>query len=167
MVEDQGIIKGFFNTLMERDVSNRDWMSFPQTELRSEMIKASLHPIIYFLDKFIRSHKYISEDIIKITPTKLFAVYKEYWSKHNINVTGNTSGFWAIFRSKTCFEKVDIGIEKKKSSGIRLYQMDKYKVFEWLKSNDYTMYDELPKCSITYDSEDELYDHSCDMGFGN
>ena len=156
VVEDQGIIKGFFNTLMERDVSNRDWMSFPQTELRSEMIKASLHPIIYFLDKFIRSHKYISEDIIKITPTKLFAVYKEYCSKHNINVTGNASGFGSIFRSRTRFEKVDIGIEIKKSNGIRKYEMDKYKVFEWLKSKDYTMYDALPKCDITYDSEDEL-----------
>ena len=111
---------------------------------------------MYFVDTFIRYPGFVSKDVIKITPTKLFTEYKRYCSENNIHTSGNASGFGLIFKDKTRFEKEDIGIENKKTNGIRSYVMDKHKVFEWLQSNDYTMYDELPTCAISTDSEDEL-----------
>ena len=50
VIEDMGVVKDFYNMLMQHDISKRDWMKFPETELRKDIIEASLHPIIYFVE---------------------------------------------------------------------------------------------------------------------
>ena len=39
---------------MERHTSTRYPVKFPETEMRPDMIQASLHPIVYFIDNCIR-----------------------------------------------------------------------------------------------------------------
>ncbi len=48
------------------------------------------------------------------------------------------------------------GVTKVKSVGIMKLCIDINAMFEWLKSNEYTNYDNLPSCQIQDDYDDEL-----------
>jgi hypothetical protein len=142
VVNDMGVIKGFYNFLMERDVSERDWMSFPHTELRDDLIKASQHPIYEFFEELLCHEDYISEHKITMTPTNLFKKYQDYCMDRKITCNGNANGFGMIFKNKIKFEQA--GIERPRSKKERSYIIDKYMAFEWLVKNEYNMRDELP-----------------------
>jgi hypothetical protein len=155
VLNNKGVIKGFFDVLMERDISDRDWMQFPKTELRDDIIQASLHPIIYFMDNFIRTCFDLSEDgFIKISSSQLFDHYVKYCGNHNINCTGNCKGFGIIFKDNLPFD--ECGIVKVKSHGIMKLSIDVAQMFNWLKDNEYTIYDELPTLEIDEDEDDKI-----------
>jgi hypothetical protein len=152
-VNDIGVIKGFYNHLMSLDVSERDWMNFPDTEFRKDIISVSIHPIIFWFDRYI--HKMVNTEE-KVGMSQLFNSYKKYCSKNNINVVGNVNGFGLNFKSKINFESCKI--EKVKSMGLMKLVIDRKKVFEWLKDNDFTVYESL--CPFEeveeVESDDEL-----------
>ena len=150
VIDDNGIIKGFFNCLMERDVSQVDWMKFPETELREDIIQVSTHPMVYWFDKFIHELIIPKE---KYTATKLFESYRRYCMDVGIGVTGNSKGFGLIFKDKIDFEACNI--EKVKSCGLMTYSINRPKAFEWLQKNGYSVYESL-KVVFDEESEDEL-----------
>jgi hypothetical protein len=135
-----GVIKGFFNTLMERDVSARDWMKFPETELRKDIIQASLHPIIYFMDKYIQQN---CESTIRLSPSVLFELYRAYCKDNSIYVNNNCKGFGIIFKDQIPID-TGIGVSKIKSNGSRIYVIERTTLFNWLQDKEYTNYDKLP-----------------------
>ena len=153
-LENKKSIKGFFDHLMNRDISSVNWMAFPITELRSEIIECSLHPIIYFMDEFIRSDLFQRQGTQKISATELYSHYTAYCVDKRINVySSNSRSFGIIFK-----DNIDLNgcnIEKKKSHGIMVYVIDKNSVFEWLSENNYSTYDALPTFEFEED-EDEL-----------
>jgi len=137
-VNDEGVIKGFFNHLMNMDISKRDWLKFPQTEFRNDIIKVSIHPIIYWFDKYIH-HMTNKEE--KVSISELHDSYKEYCSENNLSTIGNCNGFGMIFKNKIEFE--ECGITKVKSHGVMKLLINKEKSFQWLKDNDFTVYESL------------------------
>ncbi len=148
VVGDDGKIKGFFNYLMERDVEGVNWMQFPETQLREDLIQVSTHPMVFWWDKFIH------EQVIpqKYTATKLFESYKRYCTENGISVNGNSKGFGIIFKDKIDFDAC--GIIKTKSHGVMVFNIDRSKSFEWLKENEYSVYETL-KVFGDEDSDEE------------
>ena len=150
VVDDNGMLKGFFNYLMERDVSQVDWMKFPETELREDIIQVSTHPMVYWFDRFIHELIIPKE---KYTATKLFESYRKYCLDCGISVAGNSKGFGLIFKDK--IDLAECGIEKVKSCGLMTYSINRSKSFEWLQKNGYSVYEGL-KLVFDGESEDEL-----------
>lgn len=150
VVDDNGMLKGFFNYLMERDVSQVDWMKFPETELREDIIQVSTHPMVYWFDRFIHELIIPKE---KYTATKLFESYRRYCLDSGISVAGNSKGFGLIFKDK--IDLAECGIEKVKSCGLMTYSINRSKSFEWLQKNGYSVYEGL-KLVFDEESEDEL-----------
>jgi len=143
VVDDMGVIKGFYNFLMERDVSQREWMKIPQTEIRKDIIGTSLHPIVYFMERcVIKGNDFGFDGNLTISPTELYRKYQQYCTKRNISTPINNQSFGLIFKDNIPMD--ECGITKIKSHGCRKYLINRNKVFEWLKINDYTYYDELP-----------------------
>jgi len=152
VVEDIGVIKGFYNFLKARDVSNVSWMKFPDTEFRNDIIQASLHPLIFFMDSFIQSSR-CANTVNKYTSSQLFDHYKRYCADTNINCSGNAKGFGIMFKDHIPFDECNI--KKVKSHGVNCYTIDKNAVFEWLKKNEYTSYEEL-KIFVDDDDDDDV-----------
>jgi hypothetical protein len=152
VVDDNGKIKGFFNYLMERDISGVNWMKFPETELRDEIIQVSTHPMVFWYDKFIHE-LIITRD--KYTATKLFDSYRRFCTENGIAIVGNSKGFGIIFKDKIDFAAC--GITKTKSHGVMVYNIDRHKSFEWLQENDYSVYESLRVLNdVESDDDDEL-----------
>jgi len=143
-------IKGFFDYLKNRDISKVNWQNFPQTELRSEIIEASLHSTVYFMDEFIRSELFQIQATQKFSNSDLYTHYTKYCVDNKINVYSNNSrSFGIVFKDNIDFD--GCGIEKKKSNGVIVYIINKNKVFEWLTENNYSIHDSLP----TFEFNDE------------
>ena len=155
-LENRKSIMGFFNCLKTRDISGVNWMDFPETELRSENIGASLHPLVYWMDEFIRSDSFQLKDTQRFSSKELYEDYKSYCSQNNINLfSSSAKSFGIIFKDNIDFDKCKI--EKKKSNGAVLYNINKNDVFEWLLTNSFTSYETLPIYEMTAD-EDEICD---------
>lgn len=142
VVNDMGNIKAFYEFLMDRDVSRRNWMEFPKTELRQDLIKVSQHPIYEFFEDVLCHEDYISQHKITISPTDLFKMYQDFCADRHFKCNGNALGFGMIFKNKIKFEQA--GIEKPRSKKERHYIINKYMAFEWLVKNGYNIRDELP-----------------------
>jgi len=149
VVNDNGKIKGFFNYLMARDVEGVDWMQFPETELRNDIVQVSTHPMVFWFDKFI--HELIIPQE-KYTATKLFDSYKRYCVENGISIAGNSKGFGIAFKDK--IEHAKCGIVKTKNRGVMVYTIDRHMSFEWLQENEYSIYETLKVMGD--ESEDEL-----------
>jgi len=142
-LENRKSVKGFFDYLKNRDISKVNWMDFPQTELRSDIIEASLHPIIYWMDDFIRSKMFQVQETHNFTASGLYTHYKQHCVENKINVySSNSKSFGIILKDNIDF--AGCGIEKKKSSGVMVYVINKNKVFGWLNENNYSIHDSLP-----------------------
>jgi putative DNA primase/helicase len=137
VVDDEGIIRGFYEALMMRDISGRNWRALPDTELRQEVIDVSTHPIVFWFDHWVRSHPVDQ----KWTPTQLFDSYRSYCAEHGINTCKNSKSFGISFRDHIEFD--ECGIEKTRSMHGMAYKIDRQRSFDWLKRNNYTEYDSL------------------------
>lgn len=137
VVDDEGVIRGFYDALMMRDISGRNWRALPDTELRQEVIDVSTHPIVFWFDIFIRCNP-IEQ---KWTPTQLFDNYRSYCAEHGINSCKNAKSFGISFRDHIAFN--ECGIEKTRSMHGMAYEVDRQRSFEWLKRNNYTDYESL------------------------
>lgn len=147
VVDDEGVIRGFYDALMMRDISGRNWMKLPETELRQEVIDVSTHPIVFWFDIFIRSNP-IEQ---KWTPIQLFDNYRLYCVEHGINSCKNAKSFGISFRDHIAFN--ECGIEKTRTKHGMAYEVDRQRSFDWLKRNNYTDYDSL--AVIDTEEEDE------------
>ena len=146
VVNDEGVIRGFYDALMIRDISGRNWRDIPDTELRQEVIDVSTHPIVFWFDMFIRSHP-IDQ---RWTPTQLFESYRLYCSEHGINSCKNVKSFGISFRDHIAFD--ECGIEKTKTKHGMAYEINRQRSFEWLKRNNYTDFEDL---MVVGEDEDE------------
>ena len=137
--------------MKNRDISKVNWQNFPTTELRDDIIGASLHPMIYWMDKFIRSDNF-PQETQQFSASNLYTLYTQYCVANRINVYSNNSkSFGIILKDNINFD--GCGIEKKKSCGVMVFVINKNKVFEWLKENNYSTYDELPTFRFDEDGE--------------
>jgi hypothetical protein len=143
-------VKGFFDYLKSKDISKVNWQDFPTTELRSDIIEASLHPMIYWMDDFIRGEMFQLKETQKFSAGDLYTHYKQHCVENRINVYSNNSKSFGIVL-KDNIDLTGCGIEKKKSCGIMVYVINKNKVFEWLNENNYSVHDSLP----TFEFNDE------------
>ena len=142
-LENRKSIKGFFDYLKARDISNVNWMDFPQTELRSDIIESSLHPIIYWVDEFIRGEIFQTKETQNFSASDLYTHYKQHCVENRINVySSNSKSFGIVLKDNIDF--AGCGIEKKKSCGVMVYVINKNKVFGWLNENNYSIHDSLP-----------------------
>ncbi len=137
VVNDEGVIRGFYDALMMRDISGRNWMKLPDTELRQEVIDVSTHPIVFWFDMFIRSHP-IDQ---RWTPSQLFDSYRSYCAEHGIDSCKNAKSFGISFRDHIAFD--ECGIEKTRTMHGMSYEIDRQRSFEWLKRNNYTDFESL------------------------
>ena len=121
---------GFFNFLKTRDISNVNWMNFPDTELRSEIIGASLHPLVQWMDDFIRDRDVFKDDsYIKLDSKALFMYYKSWCSQNsNSSFTGNIKSFGIIFKDNVELDKCKT--EKKRSSSSIYFMISRVGVFD-------------------------------------
>jgi len=130
----------FYKFLMGRDTSTRDWMKMPETELRKDIIGASQHPMVFWLDRFIRK---MQTQIGKYTASELHQAYKEdSLSNNNNSCVGNARSFGIIFKDRIPF--AECGIIKNKTNTSNIYKIDKNAVYNWLSTNGYTAYDTAP-----------------------
>jgi len=138
VVNNSGKIKAFYNILMDRDISNVDWMKFPNTEFKRDIIRVSVHPIVFWFDYYI--HNTVNSEF-KVGMSKLYDDYMAYCNGHNIKGCANVNAFGLIFKNQIDFDKCEIA--KVKSMGLMKLLVNREKVFEWLKANDLTVYDSL------------------------
>lgn len=162
VVHDKAIIKGFFELLRTRDITKVDWMKFPKTSLREEIIKASLHPIIFWLDNHIQQE--MTKDIESISSAHIHKLYETYCEQNNIKLRfANPTSFginlkdhiplWDDSKSNTQPTEYG-GIRKRRTKTSRYYEINRKAVFEWLKMKDYTTYDSLQQMRINHDYDD-------------
>lgn len=137
VVNDEGVIRGFYDALMGRDISGRNWMKLPDTELRQEVIDVSTHPIVFWFDIFIRSNP-IEQ---RWTPIQLYDGYRSYCTEHGINSCRNVKSFGISFRDHIAFD--ECGIEKVRTNRGMAYEIDRQRSFDWLKRNNYTDFEDL------------------------
>ena len=137
VVNDEGVLRGFYDALMLRDISGRNWRAIPDTELRQEVIDVSTHPIVFWFDMFIRSHPVDQ----KWTPTQLFDSYRSYCAEHGINSCRNAKSFGISFRDHIAFD--ECGIEKTRTMHGMSFEIDRQRSFDWLKRNNYTDFESL------------------------
>lgn len=137
VVNDEGVIRGFYDALMDRDISGRDWMKLPETELRQEVIDVSTHPIVFWFDIFIRSNPVDQ----RWTPIQLYDGYRSYCTEHGINSCKNAKSFGISFRDHIAFD--ECGIEKTRTKHGMAYEIDRQRSFDWLKRNNYTDFEDL------------------------
>jgi putative DNA primase/helicase len=135
----ENVLYGFYKTLMNRDTSERDWMLMPDTELRNDIIQASQHPIVFFVDRLIRQMETKTK---KYTSSELFSAYKDDCSGNGINFSGNCKSFGIMFKDKLPFEQC--GVVKGRSRTSMFYEIDRDIMYEWLSDNNYTAFDCLP-----------------------
>ena len=139
-------LKAFYQLLKNRDISQVNYEAFPKTELRDEIIGASLHPIIFWMDEFLQSERFNNKDVVKMTSTELLKEYYIYCELRNIKIGSlNAKAFGIQFKDHLDFEKTKI--DKIKSMGMMKYSINKHDVFKWLKENQYSSYDTLPGVS--------------------
>ena len=137
VVNNPGKIKAFYNMLMARDISKVDWMQFPDTEFKKDIVKVSLHPIVFWFDYYI--HKEVNREF-KVGMSILYDSYMEYCNGHNIKGCANVNAFGLIFKNQ--IDLVKCKIDKVKEGSMKLL-INREKVFEWLKANDFTIYESL------------------------
>ena len=137
VVNDEGVLRGFYDAIMMRDISGRNWMKLPETELRQEVIDVSTHPIVFWFDHWVRSHPVDQ----RWTPTQLFDSYRSYCAEHGINSCRNVKSFGISFRDHIAFD--ECGIEKTRTMHGMAYEIDRQRSFDWLKRNNYTDFESL------------------------
>jgi hypothetical protein len=150
VVNNPGKIKAFYNMLMARDISQVDWMKFPDTEFKKDIVKVSLHPVVFWFDYYI--HKAVNSEF-KVGMSALYDSYMEYCNGHNIKCCANVNAFGLIFKNQIDLEKCRIA--KVKSHGTMKLLINRENVFEWLMANDFTIYENLSPFNDE-DSDDEL-----------
>jgi hypothetical protein len=121
------------------DNKNRILNFMPDTELRNDIIQASQHPIVFFVDRLIRQMETKTK---KYTASDLFNAYKEDCSGNGINFSGNCKSFGIMFKDKLPFEQC--GVVKGRSRTSMFYEIDREIMYEWLSDNNYTAFDCLP-----------------------
>ena len=146
VVEDMGVIRGFYNFLKDRDISNVNWMDFPKTELRKELIGASLHPVVFWFDEFIRNE--IHENT-RATAAQLHDSYERYAERKNIKLRfSNSRSFGIAISDKLMVEinkspEFEDGMKRAPSNGVRYISIDRQMCFDWLKSREWTSHESL------------------------
>jgi hypothetical protein len=127
MKGDRGIILAFYQHLKNRDLSRWRPMELPQTELRGDIIGTSAHPMVFWLDRFIRS---LESEVLQIAVKDLHDSYNAYCVQKSIASIPNPIGFGVIFKDKIDLDAA--GIVKNKCGGSRGYSINKQKVLGWL-----------------------------------
>ena len=150
--KDKGMTLAFYQLLNTRDLSNVKWMQFPETELRKDMIATSAHPMVFWMDKFIRNEDFVLKDDNSYTAKTLHDHYNAYCVKKNMTPMSNSKAFGLIFK-----DKIDLdgcGIVKRKSHGVMVFDINKHKVFGWLQENELSNYEEVISGFVGVDEED-------------
>jgi len=135
VVNNPSKINGFYHFLKERNIAGVNWMEFPKTELRTDVIQATLHPMVYWFDTFIQG---MENDIKRVTATELYASYKLYCTGNDILFKMNVKSFGLAFKDNIDLTECDI-IRGRGSAGVH-YKIDRIKVFSWLQTNEYSNY---------------------------
>jgi phage/plasmid-associated DNA primase len=137
VIGDDGVLRGFYDLLMKRDLSARDWSAIPQTEIRQEMIEATVHPIVFWFDKFIHDHP-----IDRVwTPAKLYEHYKSYCGEHGYTCCSNVKAFGIVFKDQIPLS--ECGVEKKHTNKGMTYRFNRETAFEWMKNQGFSQYESL------------------------
>jgi hypothetical protein len=129
-------IHAFYKFLMGRDTSQRDWMKMPETELRKDLIGASQHPMVFWLDRFIREMR---TEIGIFSSSELLKAYQFDNTEAKVS---NAASFGIIFKDKIPF--AECGITKQRTKKSVTYEIEKKLVYNWLSTNGYTAYDTPP-----------------------
>jgi hypothetical protein len=114
-------------------------MQMPETELRKDIIGASQHPMVFWMDRFIRT---MQTQNGKYTASELHQAYKEDSFSNNNSCVGNARSFGIIFKDRIPF--AECGITKNRTTKSVNYEIDKTLVYTWLSTNGYTAYDTPP-----------------------
>ena len=145
VVGDCRVIKGFYNVLMDRNVADRDWMAFPKTELRNDLMNVAMHPIIGWFDHFIHN---TCVPLRRYSSSKLFEQYSTYCLNNGMKHNSNVKAFGVAFSKHI---PTACGISKVKSHGIATFEFDREACFRWLKDNEYSEYED---CGVMEDPDD-------------
>lgn len=75
-----GVVYGFYNFLMTRDISRRDWKNPPQTEYMKTMIAASLPDVFHFVNDFLEAEGTgeMNDAEIVIKASEIYNTYKDW-----------------------------------------------------------------------------------------
>lgn len=145
VIGDQGVLRGFYDLLMKRDISARDWSAIPQTEIRQEMIEATVHPIVFWFDKFIHDHPIDRT----WTPAKLYESYKSHCGLHGYTCCSNMKAFGIVFKDQ--IPHSESGVEKSRGAKGMTYRFNRKTAFEWLKNSGFSQYESL----VLFEDDDD------------
>ena len=136
LTRDRGMILAFYLFLKDRDLTKVNWTDLPKTELRSDIIGSSAHPIVFWLDEFMSETKeFLTRDEISFKAKDLHDSYNAYCIKKSQTGISNSRAFGTIFGDR--IQKFVPGVVKRKSHGVIAFTINKHKVLGWLKENDY------------------------------
>jgi energy-coupling factor transporter ATP-binding protein EcfA2 len=144
-VNNDAVIRGFFDYLKERDITQRVWTQLPQTEMRNDLLELSIHPMLVWFDLFVHRTR---EDEVFVSTHALFQDYKSHCLLNNINAPTTSRGFHFIFRDLVLVKAP--GVERGRTPTLRGFHINRKKVFEWLYESKYSQFE-----SLDFSDEDE------------
>lgn len=136
VVENPAVIRGFYNYLVNLDISKRVFNDMPKTKLRDEIIQASQHPLYYWMYELVDNQNKVEE---KYTSKELFALYKEHTLSngkvcgYNCNIFG-TQVKDHILVPYCKFLHIDEKDVKKIGGGKITYTINKKDFLSWFNS---------------------------------
>ena len=140
MVKNDAKVKGFYAHLKSRDLSGRDWMQFPQNELRFDLERVGVNHIVHFMDSFVQEQAVEFNHPVKLG--MVYGYYTAYCATVSRPVTFTSpAAFSTGLRAHIPFE--ECGITRLKSSVIKL-SIDRQKTFAWLQKNGHTAFEDCP-----------------------
>ena len=153
---DPSVRVALLNYFRSVDISNVDWINDrPKTEFYRDIQSVSIHPFISFIEEMMLDKcLFDSSGVRLISSASLMDEYKMHCQRYNIkdNITSPEKfGFLVKSQVGKCE-----GIVKERTKFIR-YTIDRTKLFNWMKAEGYTEYEELSwGCQIEEDEEDLL-----------
>ena len=135
VVENPAVIRGFYNHLVNLDISKRIFNNMPKTELRDEIIGGSLTRMVYWFYELVDNQCAEQKYIIK----ELFFLYREYMQSNGQSCNTNPNMFGIHLKDQilTPFAKfTNIKVEdiKKKSNGKVWLTVNQTDFLKWFAS---------------------------------
>jgi hypothetical protein len=149
---------GFFNYLMNLDISKVDWINDrPVTEIYEDLRILNIHPIINFIEDLVLKrylfNKCEEKNMLILSMNNLFNKFNVYCKLKQCNLTFTDKSFGIAFKTNIQIDKGHI-VKKRTNKGM-MYEINRKETFKWLKEKKYTEYDELPNIDINEDDEDD------------
>ena len=161
LLDDDEVIVALYNYFMDIDISNvkNFQKERPITKYYKEIQKLDFHPFIQFMEETVCNGE--EWGVVEWSPTKMFNKYVKFCDKYKFKYEGlnvRKFGSWiSLDYFKNTYENGNDGLTKTRNRNGYVYKLEQHKLFNWLKSNNYTECDELPK-PINFRDEDDTDD---------